>query len=579
MANGTAHAASAIATYRVLRELGRRSQPSYVAVHDDGSTVVLHRFTRDPQRQGELVSAVEMAILLRDARCLSKTWHPNLARVRSADLAGEDLHVAAELVEGVTLEDLIALSRATRAAATGPVLSSVILARVLLDVLAGLQALHSLRDGRNSPLGIFHGELCPANIVVGKDGVARIIGLFRPRPVTIGPRSEALGYASPETLAGEADQDARADLYAVGVMLWEALTQHRLYDGLDPARIAQRQRADEVVRPDGALADVAVRALAFDPALRFRTAQEMAAEIRAHAGAIAPGGAVAQHVVDLAGERMRARRAELDPRASGGQRPTGMPPPLRSGTHARVTNGPVTPRAPTVSQPPPAMPKSRSSSLATMTPNELRVSPPSAPDISTSYSPRPLPPRRGTGTLTPPPPPRRPTPSTRPIPRTGRSVVSSLPPPPIDDDDDLPGPRESTPDNDYVEQLAREVREAALSAAPPRRSEARALRPGPTTRTPFVVDVFPSAPPPPRPTTSTRAAQLPIVVGLAAAVTILIAIGTTIIVRATQTQAGTAEQESSARGTAFAPPPAEALPLPPASATDPTTAKPTDRRQ
>jgi hypothetical protein len=83
---GRAQAIGATATYRVLRELGRRSQRSYAAAHDDGSIVVLHRFTRDPKSDGELVSAAEMAILMRDARCLERNWHPNIARVRHVDL-------------------------------------------------------------------------------------------------------------------------------------------------------------------------------------------------------------------------------------------------------------------------------------------------------------------------------------------------------------------------------------------------------------------------------------------------------------------------------------------------------------
>ena len=92
----------------------------------------------------------------------------------------------------------------------------------------------------NAPLSAFHGELCPANVVVGKDGVARIVSVFRPRPVTITARSEALGYASPETIAAEIEQDARVDIYAAGVMLWEALTERRLYVDTSPSRIAQR---------------------------------------------------------------------------------------------------------------------------------------------------------------------------------------------------------------------------------------------------------------------------------------------------------------------------------------------------
>jgi len=468
MANGTAQADSAIATYRVLRELGRRSQRSYAAVRAGASIVVLHRFTRDANLDAELVSAEEMAILLRDARCLAKNWHPNLARVRHVDLAGDVLDIATELVEGVTLEELLALAASRRPHPEEPILSHAILARIFLDVLAGLSALHSLRDGINAPLSAFHGELCPANVVVGKDGVARIVSVFRPRPIRIGARSEALGYAAPETIAAEVDQDFRVDIYAVGVMLWEALTERRLYDDKSPSRIAQRQREEDIPTPNARLADVAMRALAFDPALRFRTAQDMASKIRALAGTVAQGSMVAQLVNELAGERIRARRAELDP--LGRHYRSIAPPPTRSGTHVRAS-------APTLDARSESRIEARiavaaaSSSTAPSPPatesREMRALVPSAPDVETSYAPRPLPARRAIVTPAPAPrPSQRPAfPEDAPLLR-GTSTPSSLPPASYEDDDDLPGPRQSTPDDEYLAQLG-----AALRAAQPARSQ------------------------------------------------------------------------------------------------------------
>src|SRR5690606_23049911 len=99
-----------------------------------------------------------------------------------------------------------------------------------------------------------------------------------------------------------------------------------------PSRIAQRQREEDVPRPDHALAEVAMRAIAFDPGLRFRSPGEMAARLRALAPAIAPGSAVAQLVVDVAGDRIRARRAKLDA--------------IGSGEHRAVRDVPPAPRAP-----------------------------------------------------------------------------------------------------------------------------------------------------------------------------------------------------------------------------------------
>src|SRR5215212_2882927 len=103
MSNG-AQATGISANYRVLRELGNRAQKTFAAIRERTELVVLHRWVKTAN--GELppkgvpttnesgatrVSAEQMAILLRDARCLAKNWHPNVARVRHADVSGSDL--------------------------------------------------------------------------------------------------------------------------------------------------------------------------------------------------------------------------------------------------------------------------------------------------------------------------------------------------------------------------------------------------------------------------------------------------------------------------------------------------------
>jgi serine/threonine-protein kinase len=334
-----AHPIAGGATYRMLRELGSRAQHSYAAVREPQELVVAQCFVRS--RSGDAPSAEtatpldgeSMALLLRDARCLARSWHPNIARVKHVDLAGPDrpeLTIATELLDGATLADLLAAAtpQSAQREQAEPLLPLPVLARILLDVLAGLHALHGLRDGMNAPLGAIHGELCPANVVVGRDGVARIVNVLRRRPVRIDERSEAVGYASPEALDVGGTEDPRTDVYAVGVMLWEGMAGTRLYDERVPARVLSRQREGEMTPPPidpespfARLADLAMRALAFDPAIRFKSAAEMAAELRKIAGArLASGSVVAMWVSDLAGERIRQRRASLDPSASGTRR-------------------------------------------------------------------------------------------------------------------------------------------------------------------------------------------------------------------------------------------------------------------
>jgi serine/threonine-protein kinase len=318
----------------MLRELGSRSQHSFAAIREPNELVLVQRFVRTAPagsggRNEDLdgaipIDAEAMALMLRDARCLAKNWHPNVARVRHVELTSKPqsvLTVASDFIDGATLQDLVA----ARATAGELPLALPILARVLLDVLAGLHALHGLRDGINAPLGAIHGELCPANVVVGKDGVARIVNVLRKRPFRVRYGSEAVGYAAPEALDATGTADLRSDVYAVGVMLWEGLAGRKLTNEPAPGRILTRQREGELTAPPVAtgspfarLADVAMRALSFDPALRYRGAAEMAADIRKIVDArLASGASVATCVTELAGDRIRSRRAALEPAMSG----------------------------------------------------------------------------------------------------------------------------------------------------------------------------------------------------------------------------------------------------------------------
>lgn len=361
-----------MSSYRLLRELGSRAQHSYAAMRES-DLVVVHRFLKasgtgasgitSSAARATSLDAESMAMLLRDARCLAKNWHPNIARVKHVDLVAGELTIASELIDGATLEDLRIAALRHYDAVGEQTLTLPLLSRVLLDVLAGLHALHGLRDGINAPLGAIHGEICPANIVVGRDGVARIVNVLRARPARISAGSEAIGYAAPEALEAGGTADPRADVYSMGVLLWETLTGKRLYAETSAAKVLARQREEDLVVPSlhpsnpfARLADVAIRALSFDPNARYASIAEMAAEMRRIAGTrLASGAAIAARVNDLVGESIRIRRAELDPAVSA----TRQRVPITSEVAMRAANrASAPPSAPPASERPstPSMP-------------------------------------------------------------------------------------------------------------------------------------------------------------------------------------------------------------------------------
>ena len=152
--------------------------------------------------------------------------------------------------------------------------------RWLLDVLTGLGVLHRT-------LSFVHGEVQPEHIVLGEDGVGRLIPVVRAHWVRGEQRSpERLYYLAPEKLLGD-HVDARSDVFSIGVMLWEALAGQPLLEAYEVDDIIARMMGGGIPRPrapeaeawTAPLAAVAERAISVDPGRRFATVAEMKAAI------------------------------------------------------------------------------------------------------------------------------------------------------------------------------------------------------------------------------------------------------------------------------------------------------------
>lgn len=163
---------------------------------------------------------------------------------------------------------------------------------IACDMLHGLHAAHSAVGEHGEPLGIVHRDVSPQNILVGCDGAAHVLdfGLAKAE-TTVGQTSAGqvkgkLGYIAPEYLLGQGF-DARADIYAASVVLWEMLACQRLFGAKRDAETMQDVLSGNVPRlPQNAgrrispaLEAIVRRGLAKDPAQRFGTALEMARAI------------------------------------------------------------------------------------------------------------------------------------------------------------------------------------------------------------------------------------------------------------------------------------------------------------
>src|SRR5512132_2021826 len=239
-------------------------------------------------------------------------------------------------MEYVHGEPLAKLLRAARR--KGLRVSPRLAATILIEALRGLHAAHEARDERGMELGIVHRDISPQNILVGADGVSRVLDFGiakasgRIHSTRDGEIKGKFAYMPPEQLHGE-HLDRRADIYAAGVVLWEALTGERLFLGSAETPNLQRLLDADVDPPSSRIGDlpasfdaVALKALAREPQDRYPTARAMAEALEA-CGPAATATEVSAWVEALSGESL-ARRARLISTLEALAEPTGGQPIL-----------------------------------------------------------------------------------------------------------------------------------------------------------------------------------------------------------------------------------------------------------
>jgi serine/threonine protein kinase len=194
--------------------------------------------------------------------------------------------------------------------------------RIIVDALAGLHAAHELKDENGKQMGLVHRDFSPQNILVGTDGVARLADFGVAKAANRLDETRAgivkgkIGYMSPEQARGKS-VDRRSDVWAAGVVAWEALAGKRLYGGGEVGllfRVATEtpprlRSVDSRISPkvDAAVA----RALAVDRDERWPTAAGFARELASscrEAGELGEVDEVAEYVQRAVGPWLSARR-------------------------------------------------------------------------------------------------------------------------------------------------------------------------------------------------------------------------------------------------------------------------------
>lgn len=310
--------------YRILSQLGEGGSATvYLAVARGPSgfskLVVLKTLKRSISEEPEL-----HRMFLDEARVAARLNHPNIVQTNEV-IEDRGLPVIVmEYLEGQPLAKLLTHGRGKIPLPTH--------LRIIADALNGLHHAHELADFDGASLGLVHRDMTPQNVFVTYDGQTKVLD-FGIAKLTVGSRPETetgvikgkLRYMPPEQITGEGI-DRRADIYAAGVMIWEAIAGEQIWKGCTDAQVMHHVLNGKVpsprtVQPDvpERLERVCMKALSPEPADRHATAAELEADLE---GALEEMGsrvsprAIGKIVAELFAEDRRQTRSLVEAQLS-----------------------------------------------------------------------------------------------------------------------------------------------------------------------------------------------------------------------------------------------------------------------
>jgi serine/threonine-protein kinase len=224
-------------------------------------------------------------MLLDEARVSAKIHHPNVCAMLDFGEQNSVLYLVMEYLHGESFSSLMRRAFKVRGR-----VEPWLAARVVLDAALGLQAAHELSEG-GKPLGVVHRDVSPQNIQVLYQGQSKVVdfGIARARgrltSTDAGEIKGKLSYMAPEQVRN-LDVDQRADVWALGVVLWEATTGRRLFRTDSHGSTVLNVVEMEVPRPTAlfpdyppALEEVILGALERDVGERIQSAGDLAAQL------------------------------------------------------------------------------------------------------------------------------------------------------------------------------------------------------------------------------------------------------------------------------------------------------------
>jgi serine/threonine-protein kinase len=258
------------------------------------------------------------AMFIDEARLASRIRHPNVVPTLDVVADGRDLLLVMEYVHGEPLQHLMRAMRKL-----GLRIPLRITLAIVSALLHGLHAAHEATTEEGEPLSVVHRDVSPQNVMVGVDGVARVLDFgiaraaVRLEHTREGIVKGKLAYMAPEQLGG-ATVDRRVDVYAASVVLWEMITGRRLFVKDDGGTVMVDKLLAGRIDPPSRFAPgtpklldaIVLHGLARNPEQRFATAREMALALE-RLGDLARPSEIGEWVESLAAEALAARAVRL----------------------------------------------------------------------------------------------------------------------------------------------------------------------------------------------------------------------------------------------------------------------------
>lgn len=271
---------------------------------------VLEQFSQNP----EFVS-----MFVEEARVGSDLMHPNIVQIHDFDLDGTGRYfLVMEWVEGVNLAEYRHVFQTQKRATPWP-----LVAAAGIEVLKALSAAHERTDAHGRPAPVYHRDVTPSNILLGRNGIVKLTDFGLARAMDRARMTQPhilkgkLSYVAPEMVEGK-DPSPMSDVFSIGVVLWETLSGEKLFRGDTPVDVLRAVRAADIPPLEARRTDLPLdlpqvvhRALAKNPEDRFSSARSMARalanilRLTPHpTGADVIGKAVAETIRTLDGRKL-----------------------------------------------------------------------------------------------------------------------------------------------------------------------------------------------------------------------------------------------------------------------------------